>query len=167
MMKQNILIKILASIPVILIFLYFIPFIGVCLMIFRFFVYGNKKISTSIWLFVIGIIILSPVLINKLLGLFSIENFNIPYLNDFIQSNLYHDKWIGYSKLLISVGIIFLIISYIFQILFRKMSSKFNTAIRSYIEKEEQKDAEISQKNDLIMKEKRERAKNTHVVYCP
>ena len=136
-------------------------------MILRCFVYSHKKVSTSVWLFMIGIIILSPILINKVLEVFSIDNFTIPYVSDFIQSNLYQDKWIGYSKLLISVGIIFLILSYVFQTLFRKMSGKLNTAIRNYIEKEEQKDAEISQKNDLIMKEKRERAKNTHVVYCP
>ena len=166
-MKQNILIKLLASIPVILIFLYFIPFIGICLLILRLFLYSHKKVSTSVWLFMIGIVILSPILINKVLEILSIENFNIPYVSDFIQSDWYQDKWIGYSKLLISVSIIFLILSYVFQTLFRKMSSKLNNEFRNYIAREEQRSAEISQKNDLIMKEKRERAKNTHVVYCP
>ena len=42
-MKNNLFIKILCSIPVILLFLYFIPFLGVCLILFRYFIYDNKK----------------------------------------------------------------------------------------------------------------------------
>ncbi len=166
-MKQNIFIKLLASIPSILLFLYFIPFIGVCLILLRLFIYNNKKVSTSVCLLSIGLLIISPILINKLLGLINIKNFNIPYLNDIVNSNLYNDKFISYSKLLISVSIIFLILSFVLKSVFNKISGKFNSEIRDYISRNEQREAEISQKNDLIMKEKREKAKNTHVVYCP
>ena len=38
-MKEREIFKILTSIPVILIVLYFIPFLGVCLIIFRYFIY--------------------------------------------------------------------------------------------------------------------------------
>ncbi len=42
-MKNNLLFKILSSLPVILIALYFIPFLGVCLILLRYFMYDNKK----------------------------------------------------------------------------------------------------------------------------
>ena len=45
-MKNNLFIKILCSVPVILVVLYFIPFLGICLLLFRRFVYQNKTIKT-------------------------------------------------------------------------------------------------------------------------
>ena len=166
-MKQNRFIKLLASIPSILLFLYFIPFIGVCLILLRLFIYNNKKVSTAVSLLSIGLLIISPLFINKVLGLINIQNFNIPYLSDIVNSNLYNEKFIRYSKLLMIVSILFFIISFAFKSLINKIRLKFNSEIREYISRNEQKAAEISEKNDLIMKEKREKAKNTHVVYCP
>ena len=63
-MRNNLLFKILASLPVILLTLYFIPFLGVILILFRFFMYSNKKMSTSIFITLIGILILIPKIIN-------------------------------------------------------------------------------------------------------
>ena len=45
-MSENKLFKLLASIPVILLCLYFIPFVGVCLIGLRYFVYRNNKAKT-------------------------------------------------------------------------------------------------------------------------
>ena len=60
-MKNNIILKILLSIPIILIALYFIPFLGVCLIIFKLFVYGSKKsIITSVSLLIVGLLVLIP-----------------------------------------------------------------------------------------------------------
>ena len=42
-MKKNLLLKFLSSLPLILIMLYFIPFLGICLILFRYFVNDNKK----------------------------------------------------------------------------------------------------------------------------
>ena len=97
----------------------------------------------------------------------NIQNINIPYMNDFINSSLYQEKLIHYSKLLISLGIIFLILTMIMKNLLNQLMGKLNTEMQKYIIKNEQREAEIFQKNDLILKEKREKAKNTHVVYCP
>ena len=166
-MKENFFIKLLASIPSILVFLYFIPFLGVCLILLRLLIYNNKKVSTSICLLSIGVVIISLILINEVLNLINIKNFNIPYLSDIVNSNLYNEKFISYSKLLISVSIIFLILSVVFKRVFTKISGKFNSEIRNYIFKNDQRESKISQKNDLIMKEKREKAKNTHLIYCP
>ena len=44
---------------------------------------------------------------------------------------------------------------------------KTKSYVKSYITNQEKRNDEISRKNDLIMKEKREIAKNTNVVICP
>ncbi len=166
-MTNNKLIKLLCSIPIILILLYFIPFLGICLILFRFYVYRNEKqYKTSIILIVSGILLLIPKIINIILKTFKLNNIKIPYLNTILSSNVY-TKLLSYSKLLIIVGIVFIIISYIAKNIFNKVTEKLNTGLKSYIQNEEKKDYEIRQKNDLIMQEKREKAKNTHVVVCP
>ncbi len=162
-MKNNLLFKILASLPVILLTLYFIPFLGVILILFRFFIYSNKKISTSIFITLIGILILIPKIINFILDIFKIDINKVPYLQDVLNSNLYNIEFINYSKLLICIGIVFLIISFILTTLFNKLNSN----ILNYISKQEKRDAEISRENDMKIKIKQEKAKNTSYVKCP
>ena len=157
---KNIL-KILSSIPVILLLLYYIPFLGICLILFRFYLYKDQKqYKTQIILIICGLLLLIPKLIS------SLKIKGIPYLQEIISSDIYKTL-IPYSKRLITIGIVFLILSYIFRNLITKINEKLETGVKSYIEKEEQKDYEIRQKNDLIMQEKREIAKNTHVIKCP
>lgn len=152
-MRSNIFLKLLSSLPVILIFLYFVPFLGICLLLIRCFVYTNKKISTPIVMIVIGGLILIP----KGLSLLKINILT----NDILK--WYNSDLLKYSKLLLTVGIIFLLISCITNNIF----NKFVSFITSYINSHEKREREISEKNDLLMKEKQEKAKNTKVVYCP
>lgn len=162
-MRNNILVKLLCSIPVILILLYFVPFLGICLIIFRYIVCdsrSNRKIPY--YLIFSGLIILIPKLLNYLFNILKYK-CNIEYFNIIIDSNLYNNEFIKYSKLLIITGIVFLIISYIVNLLFIKAKGY----VQSHIEEKNERDYEISKKNDLIMKEKREKAKNTNVVICP
>lgn len=164
-MRNNILIRLLCSIPVILILLYFLPFLGVCLIIFRYIVYysDRRRIVTPYYLVSTGLIILLPKLLKFLFDKFEYSAVNIPYFNKIINSELYKVDFISYSKLLITVGIIFLILSSIISMIVDKTKS----SVRSYIANQEKRNDEISRKNDLIMKEKREIAKNTNVVICP
>ena len=163
-MRNNILIRLLCSIPVILILLYFLPFLGVCLIIFRYIVYySDRRIVTPYYLISTGLIILLPKLLKFLFDKFEYSADNIQYFNKIINSELYKVDFISYSKLLITVGIIFLILSSIISMIVDKTKS----SVISYIENQERKNDEISRKNDLIMKEKREIAKNTNVVICP
>lgn len=162
-MNSNRILKILCSLPVIVGIIYFIPFVGVCLIIMRYFVYGRKKyFSTSISLIIFGLLILIPTGIEKVLSLAKIENINIPYLDTIINSNIYPDL-LNYSKFLISVGIVFLIIT----LALRKLIDKISNYLRTFINAREQIDAENRSKNDMEMKIKQEKAKNTQVVYCP
>lgn len=160
--------KLLCSLPIILIVLYFIPFLGICLILFRYYVYSSKNIycSISIYLLVCGLLILIPKVIHSVIKMFDISNIEIPYLNTIINSDIYINL-ISYSKLLITVGVIFLILSVVFRNIFNKVSNKLNSSIRNYMEQDLQKDYEIRKENDLKMQEKREKAKNTHVVKCP
>ena len=162
-MKDKILLRLLGSIPIILIFLYFIPFLGICLILFRYFICDYKKRNISFFLIMIGFIILLPSGLNGIFKIIKFDSTTMPYFYDIISSELYSINLIKYGKFLLTIGIIFLIITFTFNRLFVKVKN----FIYSYIHEQEKRDAEISQKNDLIMKEKQEKAKNTRVVYCP
>ena len=159
---NNKLFKILCSIPIILVMLYFLPFLGVCLIIFRYFIYrGEKYFKMPIALVITGLIILIPNIINSVLKSLKLK-VEIPYLNEILNSEIYPNL-IKYSKLLITLGIIFLILSYIINSIASKVGSKLKSGIDEYVEEEHKR----SEENDLKIKEKQERAKNTHVVKCP
>ena len=166
-MKENKFIRLLCSIPVIIIMLYFIPFLGILLMIFRYYVHRyNKFYLMPTILLILGFILMIPNVINAVLNTFKLTNINIPYLQLIIKSNIYI-KLLKYAKLLIIISIIAYVLSFVIKSIIEKVKQKVSGALNSYVEKEQQKDYEISQKNDLIMKEKREKALNTKVVYCP
>ena len=160
-MKNNIIVKLLCSIPIILIATYFIPFLGIILVLFRFFIYNKKRYNTAITLIILGFLILLPRLVNFIIEKAKI-NIKAPYLSEVINSNIYI-KLISLSKILIVIGIILIIISYIGNIL----SEKVGKSIGNYFKEEQRKEYEISEKNDMKMQEKREIAKNTHFVKCP
>lgn len=161
MMKNNLMIKLICSLPVILIVMYFVPFLGVCLILFRYFVYNKKHYSTAMTLIVCGLLILLPKLVNYITSIFKITT-KTPYLDEILESSVY-TKILGFSKLLIIVGVVFLIISYIVNM----VATKVGNGIKNYFQEEQKRDYEISTKNDLIIKEKQEKAKNTHFVKCP
>lgn len=164
-MTENKFIKLLTSIPVILVVLYFIPFLGICLLIFRYFVYREKKITiTPIYIAVIGLIILIPQLVVSVLELLKIK---LPYISDFVSSAFYANKLIGYSKFLITVGVIFFILSFVVKKIMMSVTNKLSNGVRNYIQKTEEKHDEIYRANDMELKVKREQAKNTNYVHCP
>lgn len=166
-MSENKFFKLLCSLPVVLIVLYFFPFLGICLILFRYYVYReNKYYKTPTLLLVCGILLLIPKLTDSIIKMLKSDNVEIPYLNSIITSDIY-TKLLSYSKLLVTVGIIFLILSFIFRNVFNKLSNKVNSGIRNYMEQDLKKDYEIRKENDMKMQEKREKAKNTHVVHCP
>ena len=166
-MINNRLFKIICSLPFILLFLYLIPFLGIILIIFRYYLYRNKRYyNTPILLLICGLILLIPKAIIIVLELLKLNSLKIPYLKEIISLSEY-EKLLIYSKLLIIVGIVFLIIEFLFRNILTNISNKLSYSVRNYIEKDMQKDYEIRKENDLKMQEKREKAKNTHVVYCP
>ena len=163
MITQNFIVRILCSIPVILIVIYFLPFLGFCLLIFRYLVYTNKKNSTPLILIIIGILMLVPRFLKFIFNILECDLNTIPYYNEIINSNLYNINIVSYSKNLITIGIIYLLISMIVKTIFYKASN----GIKNYIKEVEEKDYEIKSKNNLIVQEKQEKLKNTIAVICP
>lgn len=154
-MRNNLLIKIICSIPVILIAGYFSKVLCVFLVIFRLIAIRRSRYSLPSSLIICGLIILIPK------GIHSI-NSDLPYLSDILSSDIYPNL-LSYSKFLIIFGVILLFITYIVQL----SSNKINSTVSNYINKQEQRDREIAEKNDLKMREKRESSKYTRVVKCP
>ena len=161
-MNENKILKILSSLPIILLVLYFIPFLGICLILLRYYVYRNKNYQLSIVLLICGLFLLIPEFLNSIIKTFKLTNIKVPYLNDIITSTIY-PKLLSYSKLLITVSIVFFILSLILKNLFNKLGN----SLTNYMQQDLKKDYEIRKENDLKMQEKREKAKNTHVVHCP
>ena len=159
-MNYSKFLKVLSSYPVILIGLYFVPFLGVCLILLRHILYSNKKYSTPIFLITSATIILIPKLISWILDLIKIEN-EVPYFNDIVKSDTYL-KLIDYSKFLLCLGVVLLIIS----IVLKNIMEKIKNTARNYINQKEIAEREISEKNDMKIKIKQEQAKNTRVVIC-
>lgn len=166
-MNENKIFKILCSIPVILITLYFIPFIGVILILFRYYVYRNEKYyKTPLILLICGLLLLIPRVVNSVIKILKFNVEDVPYLKVVLDSAIYL-KLLSYSSYLIIVSIIFLIISFIFRNTISKINGIISSQIFNYGNKLQEDSYKIRKENDLIMQEKRERAQNTHVVYCP
>ena len=165
-MKDNLIFKLLCSYPVILITLYFLPFLGICLILFRFYMYSYKIYKTSISITVIGVILMIPHLLDRLFNVINFDSSKIPYFDKVVDSKIYL-YFIRYSKFLVTVGIIILILSFIVKSLLPKIENRLERGVKDYIANEERKDREIAEKNDLIVRERQREAENTHVVKCP
>ena len=168
-MNLHFLVKILCSLPVILLFLYFIPFIGVCLIILRgvFYSYersfnNEKHFSLSSMFITIGLVLFIPNIMDQILKYITVENTSFLFLHDFVSSTMY-GKLFSYGQLLFCLGILSFIISYIFK----HFSVKLSYYLKSYILNQEKKMMDVSKTNDMEMKLKQERATHTHVVFCP
>ena len=154
-MRNNLLIKIICSIPVILLAGYFSRILCVFLIIFRLIAIKRSRFALPSSLILSGLIILLPKGIHKI-------NSDLPYLSDILSSDIYPNL-LSYSKFLIIFGVILLFITYILQL----TSSKINNTVSNYINRQEQQNREIARENDLKMREKREASKFTRVVKCP
>lgn len=163
-MKNNLFLKILCSIPLILLFLYFIPFLGICLLILRFLTYTeSSKKNTAVILVVLGVFLLIPKILEKVLIIFNYDVNKILYLGDIVNSNIYNHGIIDFSKTLLIIGILYSIMNFIYS----ELLSKVSRGIQNYIKQDLKQGYEVRKENDMKMREKREIAKNTHVVYCP
>ena len=163
-MRNNAILKLICSIPVIILALCFLPIVGVCLIILRNFVYSNSKnYKTAISIIVVGAILLLPNAINWILNTTSqAESITIPYLKEIVNSEIYLSLYEN-CEFIITVGVIYLIVSFAIS----KLTNKATNFVKSYIRKQEQIDREVAKENNLKIKEKQERAKHTKIMRCP
>lgn len=165
-MRNSLYIKLLYSIPVILLLLYYIPFLGICVIIYRLVTNTYRKNKRFLLLLLlIGIIIIIPNLVTELKMNFNIKTLEIAFINKIVDTAIYV-KLLSFSKLLITVSIIFILLTALVSFIARKLSLTLGSMFSNYIREETNKTYKIEQENNLKMKEKQERAKNTHVVFC-
>lgn len=157
-MKNNLFIKILCSIPVILFAMYFSRFLGICLVIFRLIAFRNSKYVLPGTLVMMGIVLLIP----KGLHMISSE---IPYINDIVTSDIYN-KLLSYSKFLLIFGVILMIVTYIINLIGIKLNNLSNQ-VSNYAKKEEQTRQNIMKENDMKMRERKEEIKYARSIKCP
>lgn len=161
-MRTNKFLRILCSMPIILITLYFIPVLGICLLIARIFIF-NRGRKIFIPIFITGLVILLPIGLNFILNIININTDTIPYLNNLINSDIYKTNLINYSKILISVGVVFIILEGILE----KLGTKLGNIIRTKMQERDRRDDEITRQNDMKIKIMKEEVKNTGYVKCP
>ena len=165
-MKDNLIFKILCSYPVILITLFFMPVIGIILIFFRFYMYRDRIFRIPITILIVGLVLLIPKLLDYIFVLIKFDSSKIPYFDTVVDSAIY-DRLIGFSKFIIAASIIILIVSFIVKNIASKLDVKAEQAVRNYVERQEAKELEIHEKNDLLVKKRASEANNTHVVKCP
>ena len=165
-MKDNLIFKILCSYPVILITLFFMPVIGIILIFFRFYMYRDRIVRIPITILIVGLVLLIPKLLDYIFDLIKFDSSKIPYFDTVVDSAIY-DRLIGFSKFIIAASIIILIVSFIVKNIASKLDVKAEQAVRNYVERQEAKELEIHEKNDLLVKKRASEANNTHVVKCP
>ena len=150
---KNSFIKILLSVPIILITLYLLPFLGIILSLVRLFTIPKKNFQFSFLLIILGVLIFVP---------------NILYLLDVVEvcdvsASTNYTKIMDYGKFIITFGVILLLISYVVN----KITNSAVKGIMSYLKKQDAIDEKVSKENDMKMKEKQYKMRNTKIVICP
>ena len=166
--STNGLVKLICSLPVVLIVLYFLPALGVIIVITRYFIYGERHFfRTPVVLMLVGLILLAP------RGLqLAIENFNlsftIPFLLDILNLELY-PKLADYGQFILIVGVVILIVSYLLKSFISGLSNNIRSMMSQYASTKQAEEVEIRKENDLKLREKEitSKQKTPHVVKCP
>ena len=158
MIKKS-FINLITSLPIILIALYFLPILGILLLLLKFITATNKNNNIATILIILGLLIQVPNLLKWLSKSFK---FTVPYLNKVLEYDLYYDLT-KYSTLLIITGVVLIIITTLFNKIFGSIKNTLNEAVDTYVTKQ----AELDHKNDLEIMKEQEKAKNTHAVHCP
>jgi len=166
--STNGLVKLICSLPVVLIVLYFLPALGVIMVIARYFIYGERHFfRTPVVLMLVGLILLVP------RGLqLAIENFNlsftIPFLLDILNLELY-PKLADYGQFILIVGVVILIVSYLLKSFISGLSNNIRSMMSQYASTKQAEEVEIRKENDLKLREKEitSKQKTPHVVKCP
>lgn len=159
-MNKNELLKVLLSLPVILVVMYFMPFFGIVMLIARKILGINFKYPIGITFIILTGIIVIPKFLDFIIGLLHIDN--ITYLDDILSSDVYK-VLLERGKLLFIIGVIGLIVG----ALTRKVKDSAVNSLRGYFNNMQERDNNVFHENDLLMQEKQERSKNTHFVHCP
>ena len=164
-MKYSGIVKAIVSLPVIFVCMYFLPVLGIILALVRMLIYYNKQvIDAPIVLIIVGAVIYIPTIVGYILN--NIAHTDTAVLETLLSNDLYKDLSSKASFFIIA-GVILIVVSYVFAAVTKKASDKAVKYVSDYITESERKDNEAREKAAMKMAEKRETAKNTHVMKCP
>ena len=166
--STNYLLKALLSLPIILIVLYFLPVLGVIMLIARYFVYGSRHYYRSpILILIFSLILLIPRGLELAIINFKFD-LSIPYLNDILNSEIY-PKLVDYAQNIFIISVVFLIVSAIIKAISSKLSGNISRVLNEYFSAKQAAETKAFQENDLKLKEKaiESKQKTPHVVKCP
>ena len=158
-MSKNELLKILFSLPIVLVVIYFMPFLGVVMLVARKFIVGKTKYPVGIVFITVTTIIIIPKLIENIFSLFKISQLD--FIENILASDVYHIL-LSRCKLLFILGVIALII----EAISRKIRTSAVNSLMSYFNSMQEKD-NVFEDNDLAISENIEKPKNTSFVKCP
>ena len=128
--------KLICSLPIIFIALYFIPFIGICLLLVRFIVYRkNKYYKTPLILIGGGLILILPKIIKY---------------QSITKANIYNDIF-RYGKLLLIVGFIVLIISWVVRYYYHRTMKRITNSFKVFMDPI---DYDLKKDNKKLIKDK-------------
>ena len=155
--SANGLVKLICSLPVVLIVLYFLPVLGVIMVIARYFIYGERHFfRTPVVLMLAGLILLVP------------RGLQLPHLSDLLNFELY-PKLADYGQFILIVGVLILIVSYLLKSFISGLSNNIRSMMSQYASTKQAEEVEIRKENDLKLREKEitSKQKTPHVVKCP
>ena len=168
----NSFMKFLLSIPIILLVLYFLPILGVIMLIARYFIYGSRHYYRApIVLLIVALILLIPHGLELAMANFGVE-LTIPYFKEFISLGIY-PKIIEYAERIFIIGVVTLVVSAIIktvgQKITAKLSNKLSGALSNYFNQKEQTRREEIKLRTTEAEERIENSKKNipHAVKCP
>ena len=160
--------KLFCSIPVILALLFFLPPLGVIVFLLRYVIYGKRHFFRApVCIMVFALIITIPFCLNWLINTLRLS-FNIPYLQDIINSE-YYSRLLEFARFSFITAAIVLIVTFLLRNIIEQISSKLSQLISGYYSDLQKRDEKIAKENDLKLKEKAitSKQKTPHAVKCP
>ncbi len=164
---NSIFLKILVSVPAIVLGTLLFPALGVLLIFLRYAISDTRKDRRgSISLIAIGIILFIPKIILLLSEAFHFDPNVIPFFKNIITNDFYRINISNCAFALIIIGIFSLALSIIFKNLVNKFKNLLVGFVQNSIEKNEETHAKIKKENDLKIKQMEYQSQNSHVVSC-
>ena len=140
------------------------PLLGIVILIARYFLdYSSKKQKIFFSLIIFSLLLLLPKGLKSLFDLLNLNINSLPFLEKIITFDFYNNQLVSYATFVFIVGLIGLLLHFLFIKFIRNLSYTLKKGFRTMQEQE----LEISRENDLKIKEKQLKAQNTSYVKCP
>lgn len=156
-MGNNQLIKLTMSLPVILLLLYVIPFLGFVLLLIKMIINNKSKNTTLVMVFVWNVLVFLPWVLDK---------FNVIDEASNIVSNDIYQYLLEGNTYVLGSGIICGLLAILYQRLANSIMSKSIKYIKDKMAEDEARDYKIKSENDMKIRQQKEVVNNTRLAEC-